>query len=199
MACCNWVVGVGSWHWLQWHRQILTKCLCFKGVMGKNALLFLSLLVVLCLSGCQESPKTPRQSADELPSLVGCYRIEKQGSAQIKINQNDQSYTMQMKEAQGGWDTPEPMQLIDTGRAWEYFEVNSLGLHQSDLAQSLVREDGVLTLSVLKSGVSAINPNLDSEFVVSLFGASNTIYQSACDDEPLDIVPSQTLPNPHAM
>lgn len=167
-------------------------------------------VVALCVLGCQKSPNASSQSEQSSAaqqaskpmskhlSLVGCYRIEQQGSAQIKINQDEQGYTMQMKEPQGGWDTPEPMQPIDAARAWEYFEVNSLGLHQTDLAQSLVRQDGVLTLSVLKNGVSAINPSVDSQFVVSLFGASNTIYQSVCDDVPLDIVPSQTLPNPHA-
>lgn len=177
-------------------------------VFAKRAMVVLSLFGAIFLSGCQKAPDTPsteakssgyQENSDQSLSLVGCYRVEKQGSAQIKINKSDIGYTMQMKEPQGGWDTPEPMQAIDNEQAWEYFEVNSLGLNQADLAQTLVRHDGVMTLSALKGGVSAINPSLDSEFVVSLFGASNTIYQSACDDEPLDIVPSQTLPNPHAM
>lgn len=130
------------------------------------------------------STSSPSSKAD----FTGCFSIEKNVPAQIKITPNADAWAMQMKEADGSWDKPEALILTDNDTAWQAYKVNAIGLNKSDIATSIVRHDGILLISQLTSA-AALNPALDSPYVVNLFGATNTIYKVACDSEPLDLTP----------
>lgn len=121
------------------------------------------------------------------PAFVGCYSVEKNSPAQILIKADNSAFSMQMKEPDGGWDTPEAMRIFDETQAWEFFKTNALGLNKADVVASLGREDEALVLAQIKSELVALNPSLDSPYVVSLFGAVNTIYQVACDNVGLEL------------
>lgn len=150
----------------------------------KTVILCLSLLLVACN---QEKPSL--QASENSPSdFVGCYTINQQSPAQIKISEQDGKYTMQMKEPQGAssvWDSPESLELVDVGSAWQFFAVNQLDLNKSDVEAVLARPDKMMVLAKIKSASKNINPRLDSAFVVYIFRGSNTIYQVPCDDTPI--------------
>lgn len=159
-----------------------------------------SLLVVLALtiSACtpQNSPQdTTAQSADDgNNAFVGCFSVQKNAPAQIRIT-HDGTTTMQMKEPDGTWDKPEPMVSVDNDKAWQFFAKNGLGLEQSYLQATIVRHDEVMAMGKVDGALMAVNPSVDSPFVMSLFGATNTIYQVECDSEPLVL---DTTNNPHS-
>lgn len=121
---------------------------------------------------------------DSVSSLVGCYSVDKDVPAQIKINKTDGQFTMQMKEAVGGWDTPEPLEVLDRSKAWAHFGDNTLGIDQSSMTDALGRPDGAMAIGLLKSSLIALNPRVDSLFLMSVFGTSHSVYGVPCDDEP---------------
>lgn len=160
------------------------------------SLILLGLLVACRPSTAPESANIDTGSSDDRFALKAhsgmmgkCYSLTKDFPATIKIDEDRvaQKITMQMKEPDGSWDTPEPMRSLEKSEAWQYYEVNMLGLTKDDIAGTVVREDGVMAISSLSPLVSSINPHLDSDYIVSLFGTVNTIYEVPCDDVPVDI------------
>lgn len=145
----------------------------------------LLIAIALALTACGQNTNQTPQKTNNQDDFVGCYSVEKGEPAQIKIDNAD-SYTMQMKEPNGGWDAKEPLEAMDIDTAWELYKVNALGLNKSDIKSTLVRPDGVMAISRLGEGV-AVNPNLDSTHLVNIFGATNTIYPVECDDVGLDL------------
>ena len=96
--------------------------------LNKPAHLFI-LIIVFALTACGEKPTNNNSAnnktqADAKDEFVGCYTINKDTPAQIKISKN-------------------------------------------------------------------VNPKLDSDFVVHIFGAVNTIYAVDCDDKQIDIVKTE--------
>lgn len=150
----------------------------------KNVLL--PMLTTIFLAACQDS--TPKQSADkaEVATFDGCYAIEQQSPAQIKISQENNQFVMQMKEQTGGWDTPESLQSLDKAKGWQFFSTNAIQLSSSDVMGVLARPDGVMAMAQLHEASVNTNPMLDSHYVVNLLGAVNTIYQVPCDDKPVN-------------
>lgn len=144
----------------------------------------LSLLLVACN---QEKPSL--QASENSPiDFVGCYTINQQSPAQIKISQQEHGYVMQMKEPQGAsavWDKPERLEVLNVDSAWQFFAVNKLDINNSDVEAVLARPDKMMVLAKIKSTSKNINPRLDSAFVVYIFRGSNTIYQVPCDDTPI--------------
>ncbi|MDO4426549.1 MAG: hypothetical protein Q4B88_00320 [Moraxella sp.] len=171
-------------------------------MMKKSSCRFFMLLgVTMLLLACGQSPssdsntvsldkkdtKTDKTTLD----FSGCYSVDKSLPAQIFINQSQSGYTMQMKEPDGTWDKPEPLLNKTVDEAWQFFSTNAISLDRKDVKAVLVRADEVMALASIDKAVTAVNPHMDSSYVVSLFGAVNTIYQVACDDTPL------VLASPH--
>lgn len=157
----------------------------------KNFLLlgvFLSLGATLV--ACQDEPVKPTKNSANV-DFVGCYVLEKGVPAQIKITKTNDQYTMQMKEdSEKVWDTAEPLTLAGVSDGFVHFNANALNVNANDVAEILVRPDGVMALAQLKPAVANINPHLDSDVVMSILGAVNTVYKVACDDVPLDLMPT---------
>lgn len=151
---------------------------------------FFAGVCLLIVVGCDRT--LPSKAVDD--GFVGCYSVEKNVPAQLQISLDGEHFAMQMKEPDGSWDTKEPLLLLDKDKAWQAYQVNAIGLKKDDLADSLVRTDGVLILSQL-GGSYALKPSLDSGYVVNLFGATNTIYRVACDNEGVDLLKD----SPHAI
>lgn len=159
----------------------------------------LCLCTVFALTACQndknESAKeqTATQATAQTSEFVGCYGIQKDGIAQIKINHTDGVYTMQIKEPDGAktlWDKSEALQTLSTEQAWALFKDNPLQLTSNDLGQTIARVDKLMALSKVSEAVGNVNPLLDGDYVVYLFGDVNVMYQLPCDDVPLDLVKS---------
>lgn len=150
----------------------------------------LPLVVILsALGACSKPVQTT--SAQQNGEFAGCYTIDKAKPAQIKINQDGDKYTMQMKEPVGAktiWDNPEPLELMTINDAWQFFGVNMLDLDKSDLHAVIARPDKMMVLAQVKQVSQNTNPRLDSPYVVYIFRGANTIYQVACDDVPLNII-----------
>lgn len=170
--------------------------------MPKNIVLLFLFLPFLILTACSQgnrlADEQSTQSGKTKINFSGCYSIEKGSPAQILIKSDTATPTMQMKEPNGGWDTPESMRMLDGKESWEFYKVNALELNKEDILATIGREDGVMVVSALKPAVASVNPHIDSGFVVSLFGAVNTIYQVECDDVGLTLAPKDgihQLPN----
>lgn len=157
--------------------------------------------LVAVLFGCgqpstdtKSAPATASTGADTktaVSDFSGCYSVDKSLPAQIFINQSQSGYTMQMKEPDGTWDKAEPLLKKTADEAWQFFSTNAISLDKKDVKAVLLRADEVMALAAVDKAVTAVNPHMDSPYVVSLFGAVNTIYQVACDDTPL------VLASPH--
>lgn len=156
-------------------------------------------LLLLALTACQEPAPTDKTltvnqettSQTDTAHFNGCYAVEKNTPAQIKISTNDGQFVMQMKEpssSASAWDKPEPLDVMSVERAWEYFGVNALSLNKSDVESVLARPDEMMILAKIKPATQNINPLIDSPYVVYIFKGANTIYQVACDDTPVDII-----------
>lgn len=148
-------------------------------------------LATAMLVGCDDKADSQIMSSqgdkggnDGVSLLVGCYSVDKGVPAQIKLNETNGLFTMQMKEAVGGWDTPEPLDKLTQSQAWTYFGDNALGVAQSSIIDAVGRPDGVMAIGSLKSDITALNPRVDSPFLITIFGATNTVYNVPCDDEP---------------
>lgn len=136
--------------------------------------------VCVVLTSCKADDKVVQPFVFE-----GCYSVDKALPAQIYISKQGDGVVMQMKEPDGTWDTPEPMKAMTVDRAWDFFSANALGLSRQDLQQALARHDDVMVLGQADKALLTVKPELDSPYVVSLFGSVTTIYQVACDNEPL--------------
>lgn len=154
-----------------------------------NAFLKISPIVLLLLSGCQKVSDT--HAVHTQGDFVGCYTIDKAKPSQIKINLDDNQYTMQMKEPIGAktvWDKPEPLDVMTVDTAWQFFGVNHLDLNKSDVEAVIARPDNMMVLAQVKTASHNTNPHLDSPYVVYIFRGANTIYKVACDDTPINII-----------
>ncbi len=159
---------------------------------------FLLSLSLFMLTACSEPDPADNTVSQSQPhedgqaaQFVGCYSIDKNLPAQIKISQRADGFVMQMKEpdqAKTPWDKPEPLDEISVDKAWEYFGVNALSLDKSDVESVLARPDEMMVLAKIKETSQNINPLLDSDYMVYIFKGANTIYQVPCDDKPLDII-----------
>lgn len=161
----------------------------------KSNPLFAPLLFILALTACNQSAPiddvAPDKANRQAKIFVGCYGVEKNGLAQIKISEQAGNFVMQMKEPDGAktpWDSPEPLDEISIDKAWDYFGVNALSLEKSDIERVLARPDQMMILAKLKDASQNINPLLDAPYVVYIFKGANTIYQVSCDDEPVNII-----------
>ena len=156
--------------------------------------IILPLLMMMALMGCQKQETQAQkvgQTASNDSDFVGCYTINKDTPAQIKITKEADSYAMQMKEPKGAkriWDNPEPLRVLSVDEAWRFFAVNHLDLNKSDVETVIARADEMMVLAKVKDSAKNINPHLDSSHVVYIFKGSNTIYQVACDDTPITII-----------
>ncbi|SIS01428.1 hypothetical protein SAMN02745664_11442 [Moraxella cuniculi DSM 21768] len=152
------------------------------------------------LTGCEKSQKTAENAqknkqfgvAAEETVFDGCYTIDKDTPATIKISQQNGGYVMQMKEPKGSqaiWDNPEKLEVLPLAQGWQYFSTNSIDLSSADVAGDVIaRADKMLILLQTHQASANTNPMLDSRYVVSLMGAVNTIYQVPCDDTPVDLI-----------
>lgn len=163
---------------------------------------FLSVLLLpLCFLACDNIQQKQDDDADRHTLkphhlLKNCFAFEKGGIAEIVVEEVEaHTFAMRMKEPDGSWDMPEPMESLAEEKAWEFYKGNGLGLNSSDIYATVARTDGVMAISVLKSEIMTVKTHLDSNFVVSLFGATNTIYAVPCDDKPLVL---DAVANPHA-
>lgn len=150
-------------------------------------------LTLLMLTACGEQPATPTSTTQTASTteLVGCYSVHKDSPAQIKIS-HDAGYAMQMKEPDGAsetWDKPEPLVALTFDKAWEFFKTNTLDVQSADLSHVIARPDGMMVLAKINPTVRNVNPMLDSDYVMQLFGAVNTIYQVPCDEVRLEMKP----------
>lgn len=139
----------------------------------------------LFLVACDQANTTSDNHLQDHHVFIGCYSTQKNTPAQILIDDHDGQMTMAMKEPDGSWDTPEPMKVLNQGQTWDFFKTNGLNLGQTDILTSIGRVDDVMALGYLKEGLPAVNPHLDSQFVIGLFGAVNTIYKMECDKTPV--------------
>ena len=144
----------------------------------KSNPLFAPLLFILALTACNQSAPiddvAPDKANRQAKTFVGCYGVEKNGLAQIKISEQAGNFVMQMKEPDGAktpWDSPEPLDEISI-----------------DIERVLARPDQMMILAKLKDASQNINPLLDAPYVVYIFKGANTIYQVSCDDEPVNII-----------
>lgn len=171
-------------------------------MMKKSSYRFFMLLgVTTLLLACGQPPSGDPNTASldkkdaqtdkaETLDFSGCYSVDKSLPVQIFITQSEAKgqYTMQMKEPDGTWDKAEPLLNQTADEAWQFFSTNAISLDKKDVKAVLVRADEVMALAGVDKAVTAVNPHMDSPYVVSLFGAVNTIYQVACDDTPLVLV-----------
>lgn len=158
---------------------------------GRTAGVLAVSILGLSLVACQQSDDTPKSTqADESAVFEGCYSIDKNQPAQIKISQEQNGFVMQMKEAAGEqiWDQPEVLQQQTAEQGWQVFSTNHINLSKSDVIGILSRPDGVMAMAQVKQASANTNPMLDSNYVVHLLGAVNTIYQVPCDDTPIDFI-----------
>ena len=166
--------------------------------LNKPARLFI-LMIVFALTACGEKPVNSdstnnKTQADAKDEFVGCYTINKDTPAQIKISKNQDGYVMQMKEPRGAktlWDNPESLKKVEPEQAWNFFRVNALDFGKDDVQAVIMRPDNMMVLTKVKDASKNVNPKLDSDFVVHIFGAVNTIYAVDCDDKQIDIVKTE--------
>lgn len=157
----------------------------------------LGLFIVTTLSACDNAQ--PTQSA-QLSSItankasvgiderfVGCYAFNKTDYAVLKISY-DNGFFMQMKnnDKHNIWDNKEPMTISSNNS--QFFGTNALNLDPKDVQQIIVRTDEIMAIGQVDDSLVALNPALDSQFVVNLAGAVNTIYSVVCDDVPMNLL-----------
>lgn len=149
------------------------------------------LSLTLALVACGDQPVATTNtndtaSASTPDAYVGCYTIEKDAPATIKISHDGAQYLMQMKEGADKvqvWDAPERLEQLPKAQGWKHFSTNSINLTDADVsADILVRPDEVLALAKLQETTANTNPMIDSGYAVALMGAVNTIYQVPCDE-----------------
>ncbi len=166
-------------------------------LMNKLACIFLS---GLCLVACNKNAAptdnavstdaTTQQQTNAVDAdvFVGCYSVEKDVPAQIKISHDGAVFAMQMKENSPTiWDTPEALNTVSVAEGWRYFSTNAINLNQSEVTAIIARADEVMAMAKVVDAAVNINPQLDSAYVVNIAGAVNTIYQVPCDEVPMEL------------
>ena len=92
------------------------------------------IMVMLVACGDEPAVSTSAKTATTDPKqdfYIGCYTIDKNTPASIKISQAQGGYKMQMKEpndAAKAWDTPEPLLVLTKQDGWKYFSTNAINL-----------------------------------------------------------------------
>lgn len=147
------------------------------------------ILASLTLTACQKpEPKTANNQATTSTksnnSLVGCYTIMKSEPAQIKINVDNGSYTMQMREFNDPdkqWDKPEPLQELATTEYKSYFDID-----EKSVEKALIRPDKVFAVAKIQDSLTNLDSRFDSSYLgyiakaENMKGGSNTIYKVEC-------------------
>ncbi len=130
--------------------------------------------------------------------LVGCYTFGynahgKPDYAVLKVSADQNALVMQMKNADKAllWDVPESLQVLPASSdGFEFFKVNALNINAADVLAVAAREDKVMALGYVRPELKQLGA-LDSEFIINVAGAVNTVYKVPCDDVPMDLtVPS---------
>lgn len=155
----------------------------------------LGLFIVTTLSACDNAQ--PPQSAQSVTTskpavasderFVGCYAFNKTDYAVLKISY-DNGFFMQMKnnDKHNIWDNKEPMTISSNNS--QFFGTNALNLDPKDVQMLIVRTDEIMAIGQVDDSLVALNPALDSQFIVNLAGAVNTIYSVVCDDVPMNLL-----------
>ncbi len=140
--------------------------------------------------------RAPLSDLDKM--LVGCYTFGynahgKPDHAVLKVSADQNALVMQMKneDKQKLWDTPESLQVLPASSdGFEFFKVNALNINAADVLAVAAREDKVMALGYVRPELKQLGA-LDSEFIINVAGAVNTVYKVPCDDVPMDLtVPS---------
>ncbi|WP_323841332.1 MULTISPECIES: hypothetical protein [unclassified Moraxella] len=147
--------------------------------------LFCVALLGLILAACQDKAQNSSNDSNFEPdALVGCYALDQNEPAQIKIDHVKSGFIMQMKEPKDDgvnvWDSGESLQVLNTDKGWEYFKSNALDLNKDDVLKIIARPDGMMALAQVKASAKNINPRLDSPYVMYIVQGSNTVYQVSC-------------------
>lgn len=144
------------------------------------------------------STQTTAVLSDLDKKLVGCYTFDnnEQGVpdyAMLKISIAQDALVMQMKNDDKAvlWDAPERLQTLPAlSDGFEFFKVNAININAADVLAVAAREDKVMAIAHIRPELKQMGV-LDSEFIINVAGAVNTIYQVPCDDVPMDLtVPS---------
>lgn len=135
----------------------------------------------------------PMRLSDTHQALVGCYTFAyNQQSypdyAMLKLSMVGDVLAMQMKNADANkpWDDAEDLQALPIGDGFEFFKVNALDVAMTDIMAVAARPDAVMAIARISPQAQNIK-GLDSDVIIHIAGAVNTIYQVACDDVPMDL------------
>ena len=146
------------------------------------------------LTACNDSDTLDETAAvvpADLSVFEGCYTVNHDEPAQIKVSQQNDAWVMQMKEpasAKRVWDDAEPLEVIENRDVPKFFSIDP-----ENVDAVIGRPDRVLVLAHVKPVYANIDPLLDSEYLSYIYKGANTIYRVECDDVNTDI-----LANPHA-
>lgn len=137
------------------------------------------LLLALTLTACQKNPDTKTTSPNaNSAGLVGCYTTMKTEPAQIKINEQNGRYTMQMREFNDPdkpWDKPEPLQTLAQKDIKVYFDVD-----EKSVENAVIRPDKVFALAKVQDSLMNLDSRFDSNYLGFIYKGSNTIYKVEC-------------------
>lgn len=170
------------------------KCLAIE----KPATTFMASMMVcgaLLLTGCSSKESATAELKVDAPAdmsvFAGCYTVNHEEPAQIKVSELNGEWIMQMKEpASSGrvWDDPEALEVVNNAEVSKFFSIDP-----DNVDAVIARPDRVLVLAHVKPVYANIDPLLDSEYLSFIYRGANTIYRVDCDEVNTDI-----LANPHA-
>lgn len=154
--------------------------------LSPTKLLFSLSLISLTLTACQNSPSTSTLSnkMSSPNSLIGCYTIIKTEPAQIKINEENGGYSMQMRQFNDPdkpWDKPEPLKELSNTEYKNYFNVD-----EKSIEKSIVRPDKVFALAKIQDSLMNLDKQFDSNYLGYIAksetakGNSTTVYKVDC-------------------
>lgn len=149
------------------------------------------LLLTGCSDGDSVSDSTTAPAKTDLSVFAGCYTVNYETPAQIKISQQEGSWVMQMKESASAnrlWDDPEPLEVLDSTHIPKFFSIDP-----DNVDAVIARPDRFLVMAHVKPVYANIDPLLDSEYLSYIYKGANTIYKVECDEINTDL-----LNNPHA-
>lgn len=145
-------------------------------------------LWVLCIfcAICAGCNKTPKKEADGIGGVdfLGCYSVEKNAPAQIRVQQNAQTpasdgdFFMQMPDAKGDWDSPEPLFLGNAAAKARFGE--ALDIPSDGVLATIARPDEVMEMAALDPALVGVDARLDSAFAIRILQAVNTVYKVDC-------------------
>ncbi len=149
---------------------------------------------IIALSGCNTTSNainkntTSKDKAIEskvtknkidLSLFVGCYTIDDDRTAQIRISKVGYEWMMQMKEpptANYVWDAAETLEIINKNQASKL-----LSIDPSNINASIARPDRMLVLAHIEPVYVNIDPYLNSEYIALIDRSIYEIYQVECD------------------